>query len=133
MKRVPNRKKLRREYLRKKGGLLSLICGQVVIYLALFTGFVLTRHGNELLHDVLMVTLFLNMIANLYLTGFMKRTKQKLKQLPYVPPVTSATLPADEVLVRGSIEPEAPQETLLRAAQGDEQSKPDELLRSHLP
>ena len=53
-------------------------------------------------------------------------------RLPYVPPVTDSTLPADEILVRGAAEPAAPNETLLRAArEGEEQLKPEELLRSH--
>ena len=45
-----------------------------------------------------------------------KGAKEKVAQLPYVAPVTPDTLPAEEVLVRGTQEPQAGRETLVRAA-----------------
>src|SRR5579862_6968651 len=58
---------------------------------------------------------------------------EKAARMPYIPSVAPSEFPAEEVFVRGSIEPDAAHETLLRAAQGDEETKPEELLRSHLP
>lgn len=53
------------------------------------------------------------------------------KQLPYIPPVTADSLPAEEVLLRGAEKP--PQEqsrTLLRAADGSAATPEQELLRA---
>ena len=47
-----------------------------------------------------------------------------------VPPVTSSTLPAEEVLVRSAMEPTAPSEILLRATVKGEETKAQELLRA---
>lgn len=54
------------------------------------------------------------------------------RQLPYVPPVTPDSLPAEEVLLRGSQEPLQEQgKTLLRAADGSSADTPEqELLRA---
>jgi hypothetical protein len=55
--------------------------------------------------------------------------RRELHAIPYVPPVTPDTLPADEILVRGSEEPVAVQsEVLLRSAQGQDTPK-EELLK----
>jgi hypothetical protein len=42
----------------------------------------------------------------------------------------TSTLPAEEILVRGAAEPSAPSETLLRAGVKDEEARTEELLRS---
>ncbi len=52
------------------------------------------------------------------------------KSNPYVPPVTPDTLPADEILVRGSEEPPVAQsEVLLRAAHRGKETPKEEWLR----
>ena len=52
-----------------------------------------------------------------------------MKRVSYIPPVTPDTLPADEILVRGSAVPRVTQsEVLLRAAKESETPKED-LLR----
>jgi hypothetical protein len=61
-----------------------------------------------------------------------RRAKQAAAQLPYVPPVTPSTLPAEEVLVRGATEPPTPNETLLRPAVNRDEKNTAELLRSSL-
>lgn len=54
------------------------------------------------------------------------------KTLEYrAPAVAAENLPAEEVLVRGAEEPSSPSETLLRAAQADNATAKEELLRSH--
>ena len=51
------------------------------------------------------------------------------QQVPYVPPVTPNTLPANEILVRGAEEPPvARSKMLLRAAQGGHETATEELL-----
>ena len=47
----------------------------------------------------------------------------------YVPPVTAASLPVEEVLVRSAAQPSSPSETLLRATVKGEETKEEELLR----
>jgi hypothetical protein len=59
-----------------------------------------------------------------------KKACKAAKRLPYVPPITFSTLPAEEVLVRGAAEPSAPSETLLRAGVKSEETKPTDLLRA---
>jgi hypothetical protein len=60
-----------------------------------------------------------------------RKARQEAKQLPYVPPVTANTLPAEEVLVRGSEEPTQEQgKVLLRGADGSAGTGEQELLRS---
>jgi hypothetical protein len=53
--------------------------------------------------------------------------------LPYVPPVAEqlAALPVEEVLLRGSVQPAAEHEELLRAAHEGAQMDAAELLRPH--
>jgi hypothetical protein len=60
-----------------------------------------------------------------------KHSRQDASSIPYVPPVTSDTLPADEILVRGSEQPLVAQsEILLRASKEQGQETPvEELLR----
>ena len=69
-------------------------------------------------------------VFSLYNFKSIVHAKQKVVNLPYVPPVNVANLPSDEVLVRGADKPPAPVETLLRAAQNSSETKYDELLRS---
>jgi hypothetical protein len=50
--------------------------------------------------------------------------------LPYIPPVTPDTLPAEEMLVRGSEEPQAGSETLVRPSTATRETPAEQLLRS---
>ena len=59
---------------------------------------------------------------------------QELAPRTVIPRFDPASLPADEVLVRGASAPAAPNETMLRATvHSEEEAKSEELLRSHLP
>ena len=60
-----------------------------------------------------------------------RQIHQAAKRLPYAPPVIADTLPAEEVLVRGSEEPLQEQSNvLLRCADGDRGARERELLIS---
>ena len=66
--------------------------------------------------------------------GWMKHQEytKRAKSLPYVPPVAEqlANLPADEVLLRGSDQPSAAPDELLRAAHEGTDTPADQLLRA---
>jgi hypothetical protein len=57
------------------------------------------------------------------------RMRRELHAIPYVPPVTPDTLPATEILMRGSEAPTLQSEVLLRGAQKGEETPKEELLR----
>ena len=144
MNRVPDRKRLRREYLRKqvlghgKGGfgvlfyvLGSLLCpvsGCIAVLLLLGATLMLSPWcliTALAFAGMAVATWKLASCAWRLLDGF-----EDAARTPYVPPVTTSTLPVEEVLVRGAAEPSTPSETLLRAAGTGEETKAEELLRS---
>ena len=141
MNTVPDRKKLRREYLWKKGKASTLACiaGVGFGYFALcFCAYLLMPiFVPEVRGDAFLTF----MLISLPLTGGLawlfgsiaRRQAKKATTIPYVPPVTANAdnLPAEEVLVRGSEEPLAPQrEVLLRATIAEQGTPPEQLLRS---
>ena len=137
MKQVPDRKKLRREYLKKKrnaafalsalnilavlSGMGAILCWAMVIWFY--------WSGGRALAVALGVIMFSFMFMLAIVRGLRKGVRRISSNIPYVPPFTPDTLPADEILVRGSEEPPTAQrEVLLRAAKAVETSE-DELLR----
>jgi hypothetical protein len=124
MKQVPDRKKLRREYLRRKaiaygiGGLvpvLSLIFGLWLYHSDLNA---ITRHG------------FLFCVLLVYFVWIaVKVSREAIKGVPYVPPIVTGTLPADEILVRGSDQPPVAQSEVLVRAANEQETPKEELLR----
>ena len=129
MSSTQERIKKRREYLKRKGGAYAKIS-----WSAFLTG---------LLTVMLVVVIRTTGPARIALTVFYwsyllvvlihsaHKTHQAVKKLPYVPPVTADTLPAEEVLVRGSEEPVQKQsKVLLRGTQSGLESAEQELLRS---
>ena len=153
MRRVPDRKKQRSDYVRKKaeaytsGALcwlllfvtlsITIVCAGVAAFIfvkLLWRGDLaeeMRSHVEEALAGAV-ISAPLAGFCSWHLWKGIKDANDRA-QLPYVPPVTASTLPADAVLVRGAAEPTAPNETLLRATMQGDQSKPEELLRSHLP
>ncbi len=144
MKQVPDRKRLRREYLRKKGGgYISMIISMLVILITglmflMFTFYILwlvlfIRGGRTPFH-VLLGVLSVCMASGIgfaiwHLVRDLRETRQKVALMEYVPPIKAGALPIDEILVRGSEEPPVAQsEMLLRAPQAQVTSK-EELLR----
>ena len=138
MSPLPDRQKQRREYLRKKrvGRALSstgatIFASAVVVSGALIVVAILTLIVD---HDVATAALYL--MAAIALMGAVSKFSadvmkkgNDLSDVSYVPPITPDHLPAEEVLVRGATEPSAPAETLLRAAESNEETGPDQLLR----
>jgi hypothetical protein len=144
MKQAPDRRRLRREYLRKK--LRALVGLGAIVYLGLTF---VTLAAAFLIYTLqaAMVASYSGIYAaiTIGLFGFvptfvfallgkfcwqvMKQEKALADKIQSVPPVTPDLLPADEILVRGSEEPPiAHCEVLLRAAKGVETPK-EELLR----
>jgi hypothetical protein len=115
----------RRLYLMLKGGAYTLV-GLMVLVAGLFFVIALREWKVGSLLGALVL-----LLAARQVTRFAHRVHRKAKQLPYVPPVTVNTLPAEEVLVRGSEEPKEEQgKVLLRGTGGSEGTGEQELLRS---
>jgi hypothetical protein len=134
-KRVPDRKQLRREYLKQKGGAVAnitvsgllLLPVSVALLLFLTMIFVFAFSPSEPIGERVVLSCFAIALAGLAGAGVsicvrdIRETKRKARQLIYVPPVTPDTLPAEEILIRGSQEPPVAQsEVLLRAAKETE-------------
>jgi len=143
MKPVPDRKKLRREYLRKKASsylpalwfeaLVGLPCALMVIAMIyrLSTNPPGWDGGQGLFGWISSIIGILIFGCGAYfgLVGATRTVRRGQSYITYVPPITPNTLPADEILVRGSDEPLVAQsEVLLRAAKEQETPK-EELLR----
>src|SRR5579859_7682563 len=132
MKRVPDRKKMRRDYLRRKGKAYAAMVGGAALLLMLVVRWV--QNGlRTFTHDlpalfqslpvvgkvglVLLSGASIWYMVTVVVLGLkaLQVAKQVASQLPHVPPVTPSILPSEEILVRSAAEPSAPTETLLRA------------------
>jgi hypothetical protein len=123
MKQVPDRMRLRREYLKQRNVEVLRVAVDVGFLCAIIF---LLFHGNK---RIVPIYGMLGVITVRLVTRGVRRA-QAIKQIPYVPPVTPDALPADEILVRGSVEPPIEQsEMLLRGAQKGEETPQEELLR----
>src|SRR5579859_5815758 len=125
MNRVPDRKQLRREYLRKKGkvwlrlSILTALRGSPLVVGFVFALHSLLRNASSsdvIVIDFALTSLLLIGTVLLLTAGIRQDFRHDFAILPYVPPITPSTLPPEEVLVRSAQEPPAPNETLLRAA-----------------
>ena len=150
MNQVLDRKKLRREYLRKKGTahIQEAIGGMLVIVASItcpvFVFMALSLEGWCLYgrwvwqSDMPGLTIeslkcigisLISWAVCKYADRIAQKGHDRVAHIAYIPPVTPDTLPADEILVRGSEEPPVAQnDVLLRAATGQETPK-EELLR----
>jgi hypothetical protein len=135
MNRVLYRKKQRIEYLLAKGtalvsvSALKFAAGAVVLAMSCF----LVAYNNlPPIAVIVLAPFFFDVPYFLMRDGERVVTdlEQKARSIPYVPPVSLDSLPAEEVLVRGAEPPAAMSETLLRATVKDEATKAEELLRS---
>ena len=129
MSNTQERIKKRREYLKKKReAYFQMSLPALLIMLLAIEVFDLIRYGVTV-GKVLMVVAMLYLLRVLLASG--RDEYQKAKQLTYIPPVTAATLPADEVLVRSSEEPKEEQgKVLLRGTDGSAGTGQQELLRA---
>jgi hypothetical protein len=137
MKQVPDRKRLRREYLTKRADVYAKMIGSaamalVGIAIIASCGFINIAPIKGYISSWILFLIGLLLLAMVILNAAAKRhteIRRELDAIPYVPPVSPDTLPTDEILVRGSEEPPVMQsEVLLRAATGQETPK-EELLR----
>jgi hypothetical protein len=140
--RVPDRQKQRREYLKKKAGIsikwlgisLMSVClagATIVCFLATMCFLLLSLSHVENLLDLATIAAALTAGSGY---GFVK-SFQFISELdtnvPNIQPVTTAYLPAEEVLVRGSQEPIQEQSAVLLRAAGEGDEVPaEELLRA---
>lgn len=140
MEPVPDRVRLRRIYLWKKGTVYSKATAGVLLCLVL--GIVVFLGGlaalallwqNPLWTFSSSTFLFGMAVVSLWLYWKSRMLVQKAKievARHYAPPVTLETLPAGEVLVRGSNEPLlSSQDQLLRPVTSSRQTPAEELLR----
>lgn len=145
MRPVPDRKKQRREYLKKKGkaysalsllSFVSLFMFLVMLFCGLLGFAFLGNAFNMRLAPAILcsVVSFGVVAAAAYARKGIQRdiehTIHDLAKTRFVPPVTADTLPAEEVLVRGAEAPTATRETLLRPIRATQEAKTEELLRS---
>jgi hypothetical protein len=142
MNQVPDRRKLRQEYVKQKAGayfkgtlgaalllpatLFCIAAGTATLMLVVL----LVLHATPLIGISAVSAGVLTLLSGVLIRWCWQARHEFLRatELPFVPPVTPNTLPAEEVLVRGSEEPTVQSGLLLRAAQGVETPK-EELLR----
>lgn len=121
--------KKRQDYLRKRavantlqlvGAVTTIGCG--LIWLLSLVGIIAGVSASLSLLPALLGAGLLALpslgAATLLASGFWHSSAEAAKSIPYVPPVHEqlAALPADEVLLRGSRQPAAAPDELLRAA-----------------
>ncbi len=138
MNKVPDRKRLRRDYLRIRGGkhTKAMLCFLSVAPAALIALAFASNAIDAMRQTNLVSSLsffFLAVICAYITVGLIQSTRKyhvEALQVPNVLPVTANTLPAEEILVRAAEEPPVAQSTvLLRAAQRGQETPQEELLR----
>jgi|SRR5579871_414311 len=146
MNKVPDRKKLRQEYLWKKGLAYSILVLRSVVGILglLFTLWAIAlviyfRSNAEALRPAVDVPEEIALgcgvaaiFAGLFtvVCGWNIPRAYKAIQIPHIPAVVPDLLPAEEVLVRGSEEPPVAQsDILLRASITEQETPPEQLLR----
>src|SRR5689334_12444074 len=103
MARIPDRKKMRREYLKRKGKAYTKVAakGLFVIPAALVSLGIIAAQwwGISQGYPFLPISILLFMLSAMItqrLWRAMQQARQDAAHLPYVPPVTTDTLPAEE-------------------------------------
>ncbi len=137
MNKVPNRKKLRREYLSTKRRLnLIQIVGFMVLMpstlmpLLLIMASILLLRYSVLYSCATLVALAVWLLIVRWGWRALMEVEKRERSLAYVPPATPNTLPAEEILLRSSQVPAVEHSSvLLRAARGGETPE-EQLLRA---
>lgn len=137
---IPDRHKQRKEYLRHKTTTLSKFIGSLVTALLIpVLSIVCLRRLvdwmfqlNSLLLLCLLSCLFIIVICLPvgWFSQISGRSWREHRSIPYVPAIPPNSLPANEVLVRSSQEPEQEQSTVLLRAAENADTPAEELLRS---
>jgi hypothetical protein len=131
--------KKRREYLREKavGSILIVVavffCAPLAVStLFSFIGLVIVRERAE--NVVQVIVLFISCPLLIWMARTAGKINTKINSLEYVPPVAEQIkdLPAEEILVRGSDQPAATRDELLRAANEAQDTGSEELLRANI-
>ena len=145
--RVPDRQKQRREYLKKMAGAVGRSVGGLLVLKSLWIGTVIcilmtcallgyavwTRDASIFVQSVACsLFVFVGTWEYRRLQRSVAWMERRDKSIAYVPPFTPDTLPADEVLVRGSQEPIQEQSSVLLRGAGEKNDKPEQLLRATL-
>jgi hypothetical protein len=143
MKQVPDRKRLRREYLRSRihlqiasrvaSGVFLVMLIAMIFFLLLSLGCAIQarRFGGswwDWFWCGIYALLALTSGRTAYRSCFWHEEAKGAARLPMVPPFHVDVLPADEILVRGSEQPTIQSEVLLRVAKSEETLK-EELLQ----
>src|SRR5438045_255536 len=117
--RIPDRKKQRREYLKKKTKAVSTwLAGSILMGIVLITFgtcicLVMTSVSPKYVREVGNLSNYIwafffallaigGAVACPKILNIINEARRFDAQIPYAPPVTSDTLPAEEVLVRGA-------------------------------
>jgi hypothetical protein len=143
MKQVPDRKRLRREYLKRKMSAYTMITvGGTVFVPSLIAAFlfaamtvVICGFAFKDLRPLELVGALFCGVVTVFFTWLTYKSHHAMyrgrieARLPYVPPVTPDILTAEEILVRGSDAPPAMQSDVLLRAATEHESPKDELLR----
>ena len=134
MSNTQGRIKQRRQYLKKKVWAYSLMAsGSVIFGIAVFVASICYLGADIDRTDVQLELASATQVFGLVAWLGWKTLKHGKQALPltYVAPVTADTLPAEEVLVRGSEEPAQKQsKVLLRGTDSSRGTGEQELLRS---
>ncbi len=140
MKQVPDRKKLRREYLRKKVRYSTVIVLCLVGTIC-FVPFVIQNTMESIRNfspASLGISAFILQGGLMIWLGIsamrlhLHHARTQAKKLTFVPPVTADTLPAEEILVRGSQEPPVVRSDILLRVPDEQNTLPEELLKASL-
>ena len=136
-KAVEDAARKRREYLRKKavGSVLVVLAVLFCAPLAVLTfvgvfGFLNVRLRSEIILQAILLLVSSSLL--IWVSRAAGRINTNINSLDYVPPVHEqiAALPAEEVLLRGSDQPTAAPDELLRAARTGTATDAEELLRA---
>lgn len=145
MDRVPNRAKMRREYLWNKGrlllgfgvvGMLTTLAASTALLILVLILFTLHGRFHGGIYDFVGLLIAVAYFGSFALAGLggiavCKRQLNWAREIAYVPPVGKqiAALPIREFLLRGSQASPASPEELLRPA-GEQETIVEELLRA---
>jgi len=127
----------RREYLKHKAAAnfqrtFGIACTIAALFGGLYALWLLVPMSDAALQELLVrVVLFVAAVIFMLGVSQVDLAERKERRFPYVPPVAEqiAALPAEDILLRGSDQPAATTDELLRAAQAGTTHEAVELLR----
>ena len=132
MNKVPDRAKLRREYVWKKTKVIIPAIFTGSISLLLVASVLKIAFQPSTMSDSQLAAFVLFLVLMVPCTIIIILCEKRALSIPYVPPIREQipTLPADEILLRGSQASPASPEELLRASTVTAETNVEELLRA---